>query len=148
VFIAVLLVKGVIGWMVLVKAIALLGFALALNWVRNLAAHTYSNRGERMSLAEQFSDSINVTGQTWLTVLMFPVGLRYHALHHLFPFLPYHNLGKAHQRLLAQLPADSPYRAVNYDNYFVAVAKLWRQARATAPKDSAIPFWRLRTARS
>lgn len=147
-FIAALLVTGVIGGMVIVKAVALLGLALALNWVRNLAAHTYSNRGERMSLAEQFSDSINVTGQTWLTVLMFPVGLRFHALHHLFPFLPYHNLGKAHARLLEKLPADSPYRAVNYDSYFVAVAKLWREARATSPANSAIPTWRVRTARS
>jgi fatty acid desaturase len=147
-FIAALLVTGVLGWMVLLKAVAVLGLALTLNWVRNLAAHTYSNRGERMSLAEQFSDSINVTGQTWLTMLMFPVGLRYHALHHLFPFLPYHNLGKAHKRLLAQLPAGSPYHAVNYDNYFVAVAKLWRGARATSAADSAIPSWRARTARS
>ncbi|MET0280964.1 MAG: fatty acid desaturase [Steroidobacteraceae bacterium] len=147
VFIGTLLVTGILGWMVLVKAIVLLGFALGLNWVRNLAAHTYSNRGERMSLAEQFSDSINVTGQTWLTVLMFPVGLRYHALHHLFPFLPYHNLGKAHARLIERLPADSPYRAVNYSSYFAAMAKLWRGARATAHADSAIPLWRVRTPR-
>lgn len=147
VFIGALLVTGIMGWMVLVKAIVLLGFALGLNWVRNLAAHTYSNRGERMTLAEQFSDSINVTGQTWLTVLMFPVGLRFHALHHLFPFLPYHNLGKAHARLVERLPADSPYHAVNYNSYFVAVAKLWREARATAPADSAIPLWRVRTSR-
>jgi len=144
---AALMIRGVIGWMVLVKAIALLGFTLGLNWVRNLAAHSYGNRGERMTLADQFADSINITGQTWLTVLMFPVGLRYHALHHLFPFLPYHNLGRAHQRLLSELPADSPYRAVNHDNYFAVVAQLWRGARATAPGDSAIPVWRTRTAR-
>ncbi len=148
VFVAALLVRGMIGWLVLVKAIVLLGLALGLNWVRNLAAHTYSNRGERMSLADQFSDSINVTGQTWITVLMFPVGLRYHALHHLFPYLPYHNLGKAHARLLAQLPPDSPYRAVNHDSYFAAMAQLWRRAGATTPRDSAIPVWRVRTARN
>jgi fatty acid desaturase len=146
--IATLLLKGVIGWIVLVKAILLLGLALGLNWVRNLAAHTYSNRGERMSLADQFSDSINVTGQTWITVLMFPVGLRYHALHHLFPYLPYHNLGKAHARLLAQLPPGSPYEAVNHQSYFAAVARLWRSASATASGNSALPFWRIRTTRN
>lgn len=145
---AVLLAQGVIGWMILLKALVVIGLTLALNWVRNLAAHTYSNRGERMSLADQFSDSINITGQTWLTVLMFPVGLRYHALHHLFPFLPYHNLGKAHARLAAQLPADSPYHAANYESYFVALAKLWRGARGTAAADSAIDLWRLRNART
>jgi fatty acid desaturase len=146
--IATLLIRGVLGWMVLVKAIALFGLTLGLNWVRNLAAHGYGNRGERMTLPEQFSDSINIVGQTWLTVLMFPVGLRYHALHHLFPFLPYHNLGKAHARLLAELPADSPYRAVNHDNYFAVVAQLWRRAGTTTVRDSAIPVWRTRTARS
>jgi fatty acid desaturase len=147
-FIATLMIRGVLHWMVLVKAIVLLGLTLALNWVRNLAAHGYANHGERMTLPEQFSDSINIVGQTWLTVLMFPVGLRYHALHHLFPFLPYHNLGKAHARLLAELPADSPYRAVNHENYFAVVAGLWRRAGATGRGDSAIATWRTRTARS
>jgi fatty acid desaturase len=128
--------------------VALFALTLAMNWVRNLAAHGYGNRGGRMTLPEQFSDSINIVGQTWLTMLMFPVGLRYHALHHLFPFLPYHNLGKAHRRLLAELPAGSPYHAVNHDSYFSVVAALWRHARATAPADSAIPVWRTRTARS
>jgi fatty acid desaturase len=46
-----------------------------------------------------------------LPMLWAPVGLRYHALHHLLPNLPYHSLGRAHRRLLAQLPADSPYHA-------------------------------------
>ncbi len=143
-----LLVTGVIGWMVLVKVVALLAFALGLNWVRTLAAHGYANRGERMALVEQFADSVNITGQTWLTMLMFPVGLRYHALHHLFPFLPYHNMGKAHARLMARLPADSPYRAVNRSSFFAAVALLWRRAGATPPAASAIPVWRERTVRS
>ena len=145
---AVLLFKGVIGWMVLVKAYVLIGLTLGLNWVRNLAAHSYSNRGERMTLAAQFSDSINITGQTWITLLMFPVGLRYHALHHLFPYLPYHNLGKAHARLIAQLPAGSAYHLASCDSYFAAVANLWRAARHTAPKDSAIPNWRVRKVRA
>ncbi|MEO6079310.1 MAG: fatty acid desaturase [Steroidobacteraceae bacterium] len=146
--IAVLLIKGLIDWQLLLKGYVLIGLTLTLNWVRNLAAHSYSNRGERMTLAEQFSDSINITGQTWLTVLMFPVGLRYHALHHLFPFLPYHNLGKAHARLIAQLPAGSPYHVASCTSYFVAVTNLWRSARSTAHKDSAITLWRQRKART
>jgi fatty acid desaturase len=144
---AVLVSEGAIGWMVVGKAYALMGVALGLNWVRNLAAHNYANRGERMSVGEQFADSINITGQTWLTVWMFPVGLRYHALHHLFPFLPYHNLGKAHARLMERLPADAPYRAVSQPSYFAAVARLWRGAKATTPSQSVIPYWRLPTAR-
>jgi len=146
-FIVTLLASEVLSGMVVVKAIALLGLALGLNWVRNLAAHGYGNRGGRMTLVEQVSDSVNITGQTWLTMLMFPVGLRYHALHHLFPFLPYHNLGKAHGRLVAGLPPDCPYHAVNHRNYFAVVARLWRGARTTPAGSSAIPFWRTRTAR-
>jgi fatty acid desaturase len=143
-----LMATGVIGWMLIAKAYVLLGLSLGLNWVRNLAAHGYGNRGERMSLPEQVADSINITGQTWITVLMFPVGLRYHALHHLFPFLPYHNLGKAHQRLMERLPADSPYRQVNQRSYFAAVAKLWRAARTTRKGESALALWRSRSARA
>ena len=87
-------------------------------------------------------DSINITGQTWLTVFMFPVGLRYHALHHLFPALPYHNLGGAHRRLTERLPPDAPYHLTGQASYFAALAALWRGARRTARKDSAMTRWR------
>lgn len=139
---AVLLARGHISGMVALKAYVLMAFALGLNWVRNLAAHGYANRGGRMTLNEQIADSINITGQTWLTALMFPVGMRYHALHHLFPFLPYHNMGKAHRRLMERLPADSLYRKVNCDSFFTAVARLWRGACETPPEKSAIDVWR------
>ena len=95
-----LLWYGTIRFQHLLMAYLLLAWTLGLNWVRNLAAHGYANPGTEMSPAAQVCDSINVTGQTWLTVLLFPVGLRYHALHHLFPALPYHNLGAAHRRLM------------------------------------------------
>jgi fatty acid desaturase len=139
--IAALLVAGVISGTDLLKAYLLLAFTLALNWVRTLAAHGYGNRGDRMTYVEQMSDSINITGQTWLTAFLFPVGLRYHALHHLFPALPYHNLGKAHRRLTEHLPPDAPYHATGRANYFAAVAELWRGAKLTAREDSAMPRW-------
>jgi fatty acid desaturase len=148
VLLGVLLAQGVITWVHLGRAYMLLGVALGLNWVRNLAAHKYGNYGERMTLAEQFNDSINITGQTWLTMLLFPVGLRYHALHHLLPGLPYHNMGKAHKRLTARLPADCPYHATNQPSYFAAVAQLWRGARNTRKDESAVDIWRSRIARS
>jgi fatty acid desaturase len=145
--IAVLVALGIIGWSVVAKAYLLLALAMGLNWVRTLGAHGYGNRGERLSLPDQIADSINLTGQTWLTVWMFPVGLRYHALHHLFPFLPYHNLGKAHGRLMQRLPADCPYHQVNHSSFFAILAKLWRGARATNSTDSAVALWRSRSAR-
>jgi fatty acid desaturase len=121
---------------------ALWSTALGLNWIRNLAAHGYANRGAAMSQLAQIQDSINLSGQHWLALWLFPVGLRYHALHHLVPGLPYHNLGVAHRRLMAQLPADSPYRQVNRDSYFAVVAELVRGALRTSHGQSPIPEWR------
>lgn len=118
------------------------GWTLGLNWVRNLAAHGYARRGQTMSHLEQLEDSINITGQTWLTIWLFPVGLRYHALHHLFPGLPYHNMGKAHRRLMARFGEDSPYAVANHDNYFRVVSTLFQRAKAVRPADSAVATWR------
>jgi len=117
-------------------------FTLGLNWVRNLAAHRYDNRGEAMSHLEQLQDAVNITGQTWLTFWLFPVGLRYHALHHLFPGLPYHNMGEAHRRLVAHFGPDSPYGRANHPSFFRVVAELIDGARHTRPEQSAIEVWR------
>jgi hypothetical protein len=59
---------------------------------------------------------------------LFPVGLRYHGLHHLLPSLPYHSLGIAHRRLMAQLPADSPYRSTIRGGFLETAGELWRSA--------------------
>lgn len=126
----------------LLMAYVLLAFALTLNLIRNLAAHRYDNRGDLMSHADQIGDAINITGQNWLTVLMFPVGLRYHALHHLFPTLPYHNLGKAHRRLSTQLPPEAPYHASGRESFLNAAADLLESALRTPPEKSAMARWR------
>lgn len=117
-------------------------WTLGLNWVRNLAAHSYANRGDTMSHLAQLEDSVNITGQTWLTVWLFPVGLRYHALHHLFPGLPYHNMGQAHRRLMTHFGPQSPYARACHDNYFRVVAQLLRSASKVSAEDSAIRTWR------
>ena len=83
---------------------------LIVNQVRTLAAHRYEHTGHRLSLTEQLRDSVNLDG-AWplLTGLAAPVGLRYHALHHLLPNLPYHSLGRIHRELRAALPSPSSY---------------------------------------
>lgn len=125
----------------LLMGYALLAWALGLNLVRNLAAHRYDNRGDLMSHADQFSNSLNITGISLSTILMFPVGLRYHALHHLFPSIPYHRLGEAHRRLSTQLPADAPYHATARASFFAAMLDLLRAALSTPPEQSAMPRW-------
>ena len=82
---------------------------VVINNVRTLGAHRWMGDGSELSFEEQLLDSVNYPHRAWITELWGPIGTRYHALHHLFPSIPYHNLGVAHRRLVAGLPADSLY---------------------------------------
>jgi fatty acid desaturase len=124
---------GLHPWTRLAQMYCLAVFAMLLNYIRNLVAHRYENTGGPMSHAQQLTDSINITGHWFWTELFFPLGLRYHALHHLFPGIPFHNLGKAHRRLMEKLPADSPYRRTVFPSYFAATRQLWSNVRRSSP---------------
>ncbi len=101
---------------------------LTLNYLRTLVAHHYQNDGKRMTHEEQLLDSTVITGGPWIELLC-PVGLRYHALHHLFPSLPYHNLSEAHRRLMTNLPQDSAYHRVVYPNVWAVLSRLWHNLK-------------------
>jgi fatty acid desaturase len=101
-----------------------------LNQIRTLVAHLWENDGEPMTVTEQYLDSVNVPPPGTLPALWAPVGLRYHALHHLLPGLPYHALGEAHRRIAATLSPESPYFRSNHRALLPLVARLavssWR----------------------
>jgi len=118
-----------VPWTRILQTYSLALLALGLNHFRTLVAHRYLSIGEKMSFVEQLSDSVNITGVPIVTELFFPVGLRYHALHHLYPSIPYHNLGIAHRRLNAALPAGSAYHKVTSPGFWSAVRDLMRNSR-------------------
>ena len=99
---------------------------LFLNQVRTLVAHLWENDGEPMSVTAQYLDSVNVPPPATLPALWAPVGLRYHALHHLLPGVPYHNLGEAHRRLNSALGEDSAFHATNHRALTPLVVRLAR----------------------
>ncbi len=103
-----------------------------LNGFRTLAAHAYRNGGrERMTQQAEFLDSVDVPGNRYISSLWAPVGLRFHATHHLFPGMPYHSLEKAYFRLKDELPDNRLYLEATRKNLWAAVAQLWREAKAS-----------------
>ncbi len=129
---ATLMANGVVPLGFLPTAYAVSVTILFLNALRTLGAHRYTNDNGQVTFIEQMLDSINYPNRPFLSALWAPVGLRFHALHHLFPSLPYHNLAKAHARLMAELPADSPYRLTECPSLTTALRELWQNARKSA----------------
>jgi fatty acid desaturase len=125
---AIALLSGVAtGFISLSGFLIALGIAsgtIVLNQVRTLVAHLWDNDGEVLTVTAQFLDSVNVPPPALLPALWAPVGLRYHAIHHLLPGVPYHALGEAHRRLTAALPQDSYYHQGNYKGLPSLVSRL------------------------
>jgi fatty acid desaturase len=126
--VAIRLLRGNMPIGLLVQSYLTSALVLMINNVRTLGAHRYINGGQEMTFVEQLLDSVNYPQPSLLTPLWAPVGLRYHALHHLCPSLPYHAMGEAHRRLMAQLPPDSPYRQTNSPSLWASVRQLWATA--------------------
>lgn len=114
------------GWKPLLTYMAVHSAMTVVNQFRTLVAHLWENEGEPMTVTAQYLDSVNVPPPGYLPALWAPVGLRYHALHHLLPSVPYHALGKAHVRLMETLEAGSPYRKGNYKGMMPLVSKIAR----------------------
>lgn len=126
-------IGGIEGWIALhwlLQWYIVAAGVLLLNQVRTLAAHRYNNDGTPLDSTGQLLDSITLNGWPIPTVFAAPLGLRYHALHHFLPTVPYHSLGMLHRRLLSELPPDSAYLQTQSGGIFVTVRDfLWRIPR-------------------
>ena len=115
-----------LGWRPLLIALAVVSATAVFNQIRTLVAHLWQNDGEPMTVTAQYLDSVNVPPPALLSGLWAPVGLRYHALHHLLPSMPYHSLGEAHRRLAARLGTGSTYAQANYPGLLPLVGRIAR----------------------
>lgn len=82
--------------------------ATAVNMYRARVAHLYDGDGRVLTDLEALRDSTTIEGSLW-SELWAPLGLKYHALHHLAPQIPYHGLGPAHRHLRSRLSPRHPY---------------------------------------
>jgi fatty acid desaturase len=74
-------------------------FANILNAWRTLHAHAYISTGKSTDFLGQLQDTKNFTSPAFVGEFFAPVGQRFHATHHLFPYLPYHSLAEADRRI-------------------------------------------------
>ena len=114
------------GWKPLLVALGVASVVALLNQLRTLVAHLWENEGEAMTVTAQFLDSVNVPPPGRIAEIWAPVGLRYHALHHLMPSMPYHSLPEAHRRLARELGEASTYHGANHAGMGVLVARIAR----------------------
>jgi fatty acid desaturase len=119
------LCAGLIGAELILQLYLIASAAQFVNALRTLVAHRYRSAGTSLSATQQMLDSLNYDGRSWLIPLWAPLGLRFHALHHLMPGLPYHNLGAAHRRLLRLLPSGSPYHRATAVGLVSGLRQLW-----------------------
>lgn len=123
-----LVLAGVLPWRTLLTWYGILVVVSFLNTLRVLGAHEYDSDGRPLDRQGQLRDSIDTPGGPW-TELWAPVGLRYHALHHYFPGIPYHNLGAAYRRIVSDAPSGAAYRESTSPSLGRSLAGLYAKAK-------------------
>lgn len=121
-----------LGWKPLLVAMAVTGAVAVFNQLRTLVAHLWENDGEPMTVTAQYLDSVNVP--SGLAAIWAPIGLRYHAVHHLIPSMPYHSLHEAHRRITAHLGAGSTFDEASHAGMWPLVGRIARSTMGRPPQ--------------
>ena len=98
------------------------------------------NKKDQKDITIAFADLLikKRSSLTLLTAAAAPVGLRYHALHHFLPTVPYHSLGALHRRLEAELGQDSPYWQTYQSSIVSAISALIRRGSTEMTPDQQL----------
>ena len=115
---------GLLPWRIFPIWLAIVSVASFINTLRTLGAHEYESTGEPLDRMGQLTDSIDTPGGFW-TELWAPVGLRYHALHHYFPGVPYHNLPEAYRRVMGSMPVAESYGQMSSESLPHSLSRLY-----------------------
>lgn len=134
--IAVLVSTCWLGWRPLLIAVLVISAVAVFNQLRTLVAHLWQNEGEQMTVTAQYLDSVNVPPPGAMGELWAPVGLRYHATHHLLPSLPYHALPEAHRRLIARFGEGSTYSGASYPGLWMLIGRIARASMRVQGKSA------------
>jgi fatty acid desaturase len=114
--------RGLVPIGIILQGYTVVAILLLLHAIRIMVGHRHDADGSR-DRVDQVLDSFNFTRNPLITCLMAPLGFHLHALHHLFPKIPYHNMREAHRRVSAALPPGSFYHQTEDPSYFRAVAR-------------------------
>ena len=120
---------GILPVVTLIMFMAIIFGVMFVNAYRILGEHTYDPEqysAEKNSSLREFINSYNYNKGGLLIELLYNTGLRYHALHHYLPQIPYHNLPAAHRLLVQKLPGQSMYHIVNAKGHMANVLNLIR----------------------
>jgi fatty acid desaturase len=139
--------SGILPAMVFVHWFIVLSTIMLLNGVRGLCAtHAYSSTGQVLSFEDHIYDCVNLNKFSLLNELVGPVGLTYHATHHIFPGLPYYALPKAHRLLMKESEGEGKplgfYLQCQWSTIDQAVARmirLTREGKAQVGREPAEP---------
>jgi fatty acid desaturase len=136
---AAMLVPVLLGWTAWTRLPLLYSLGvgvLALNQMRLLGDHRLGSAGGEIPFHDHILDSCNYTEPDVGVWLFCPFSIRYHALHHMFPSLPYHNLPAAHIHLSRHLPADSPYHSLSQPSWWSVAQHAFRRNPARILKSA------------
>ncbi len=115
-------------------AVLVFSAVAVFNQLRTLVAHLWENDGEAMTVTAQYLDSVNVPPPSPLAGFWAPVGLRYHALHHLIPSMPYHSLAEAHRRISAKLGHEGTFSQASHKGLFPLVGRIAKSTMGSGPE--------------